>query len=164
MRPVEISRRHAEIGLYGLFLAIAVVAFVHTASFPAPLLRGYPGAAMFPRLVLAAMAGFCILGLVRALALAIGAGAAPRASLRLHLGPFLGVAAAIAAFVVLLTAAGMEIAVFALVAGGLWFRARRPIVAAIAGVAAVGVVYVLFVQTLSVHLPLTVLPRYPGWF
>jgi hypothetical protein len=164
MGSVVIPRRGAEIGLYGLFLAVAVVAFAYTATFPAPLLRGYPGSAMFPRLVLAAMGAICALGIARAALLALGGAAPAGAPIRLPLAPFAAVIAAVAVFVVLLAAAGMEIAVFALIGGGLWFRTRRPVVAAVAGVLAVGVVYLVFAQALSVHLPLTMLPRYPGWF
>lgn len=160
---VHIPRRRAEIGLYALALALAVAAFLHTASFPAPLLRGYPGAAMFPRLVIGGMAAFSVLGLGRALALA-ASGAAEGPPLRFPAGPFAVALLALGMFALLMSSAGMELAVFALIAGGLWFRTRRFVAPAMAGLGAIVVVYLLFVQALSVHLPLTILPRYPGWF
>ena len=54
----------------------------------------------------------------------------------------------------------MEVAVFAFIAGGVYVRSRRVLLAAGAGLVSVVIVYVLFVQALSVHLPLTFLPRY----
>ena len=160
MAPVEIPRRAAEIGIYGLFLLFAIAAFRHTDTFPAPLLRGYPGAAMFPRLVLAAMAAFCLLGLARA---ALQRGPAG-ATVALPLGAFGAALAIVCAFVAALAALGMEVAVFALIAGSMWRRTGRPALSAAIAILSVAIVYLLFVQALSVHLPLTALPRYPGIF
>ena len=156
MMSIKLSRRAADLGLFATFLVIAVLAYLRTATFPSPLLPGYPGSAMFPRLVLATMGVICVFGLLRAL-LRPSADAAP---VTIEIGPFAAIVAAIAAFGLALTLAGMEVAVFAFIGGALFYRTRKIGLAVGCGLAAVIVTYALFVQALSVHLPLTFLPRY----
>ena len=155
---VTIKRRHADIGLFGLFLALAILAFRHTGSFPDPLLRGYPGSAMFPRLVLAAMALFCALGIARRL-LAPDIAARP---ISLPVGGLARAVAVAAGFVLLFAAVGVEVASFIAAAGAIWLQSRRLGLALGVGVFTVIVVYAIFVQLLGVHLPLAFLPRYLG--
>lgn len=155
---LKVPRRAADLLLYGLFLVFAGLAYSVTSTFPSPLLPGYPGSAMFPRLVLIAMAVICAFGLARTLIVRrIGPELPP---LEVPIGGFLLIVASLAGFAVLLNWAGMEVAVFAFIAGALTIRTRNLLLAAGSGIAAVVVVYLLFVQALSVHLPLTVLPRY----
>lgn len=157
MKSIEVPRRRADIILYTGFLILTLIAYSVTGSFPSPLLAGYPGSAMFPRLVLIVMGIICAFGLARVLLTPARVSAAP---LKFEIGGYLLIVASLIGFALLLTFVGMEVAVFVFIAGGIFVRTRRALVSAGAGLAAVAVVYVLFVQALSVHLPLTVLPRY----
>lgn len=157
MKIIEIPRRRADLILYSSFLLLTLIAYSVTGSFPSPLLAGYPGSAMFPRLVLIVMGIISAFGLARVLLKPARTADAP---LQLEIGGYLLIVVSLIGFALLLTFVGMEIAVFAFIAGGIFVRTRRMLLSAGAGLAAVFVVYVLFVQALSVHLPLTVLPRY----
>ncbi len=158
MLTLKVPRRLADLLLYALFLVLSVAAFSVTHTFPSPLLPGYPGSAMFPRLVLIAMGIICAFGLVRVLLQKEkDAHAAP---IELPVGSYLAIVACLVAFAAMLGALGMEVAVFVFIAGLLMFRTRKPLLSAGAGLASVIVTYLLFVQALSVHLPLTFLPRY----
>mgnify|MGYP001179523149 FL=1 len=152
---LTLSKRSVDLALFTLFLVLAVGAFLLTFDFPRPLLPGYPGSAMFPRLVLATMGVLAALGLLRCLV-----GGRTDGEVRLPVRAFGLSLAALLAFAALMAVAGMEIAIFLFVATSLWLRSRRVAVAAAAGVAGVAVAYLLFVQVLSVHLPLVILPRY----
>ena len=157
MKSIEIPRRRADIFLYAFFLLLALVGYSVTGSFPSPLLAGYPGSAMFPRLVLIVMGIICTFGLIRVLMTPARVAAAP---LQIEIGGYLLTVASLVGFALMLVFLGMEVAVFVFIAGCIFVRTRRVLLATGAGVAAVAVVYVLFVQALSVHLPLTFLPRY----
>jgi len=157
MKSIEIPRRRADIFLYSAFLLLTLVAYSVTGSFPSPLLAGYPGSAMFPRLVLIVMGIICLFGLVRVLISSVKKTDAP---LKFEIGGYFLIVASLIGFALLLTFVGMEVAVFAFIAGGVFVRSRRVLLSAGAGLAAVVVVYFLFVQALSVHLPLMILPRY----
>lgn len=157
MKIIEIPRRRADTFLYTAFLVLALVAYSVTGSFPSPLLAGYPGSAMFPRLVLIAMGVISIFGLLRVL---IRPKQVSEKPLQIELGGYLLIVFSLIGFALSLTILGMEVAVFAFIAGCVFLRSRRVLLSAGAGLASVVVVYFLFVQALSVHLPLTVLPRY----
>jgi hypothetical protein len=157
MKTIEIPRRRADIFLYSFFLLLSLIAYSVTGNFPSPLLAGYPGSAMFPRLVLIVMGIICTFGLIRVLMTPARAQDAP---LPLEIGGYLLTIASLIGFALMLTFIGAEVAVFVFIAGGIYLRTRRALVAVGTGIVAVVVVYVLFVQALSVHLPLTFLPRY----
>lgn len=157
MKIFEIPRRRADIFLYAAFLFLTLVAYSVTGSFPSPLLAGYPGSAMFPRLVLIVMGIISVFGLLRVLIRPKRANEKP---LQFEFGGYILIVCSLIGFALLLTFVGMEVAVFVFIAGGVFVRSRRVLLSAGAGLAAVAVVYFLFVQALSVHLPLTVLPRY----
>ena len=157
MKSIEFPRRRADIFLNSAFLFLTLVGYSVTGSFPSPLRAGYPGSAMFPRLVLIVMGVICLFGLVKTLLTPERAVDEP---LQLEIGGYLLIVASLIGFALLLTFVGMEVAVFAFIAGGVFVRTRRALLAAGAGAIAVVVAYILFVQALSVHLPLTFLPRY----
>lgn len=154
---VTFSRWWVDLVLFTAFLLLAVLAFALTFSFPRPLLPGYPGSAMFPQLVLGTMGAMALLGIVRTVARR--ADLSPQI-VNVPLFPFALAILSLCVVAALLEVAGMEIAVFMFVAGALWLRTRKIGVPALAGVLSVIVVYALFVQALSVHLPLLFLPRY----
>ena len=155
---ITFSRRRVNFVLFAIFLLISAVGYSVTSTFPSPFLPGYPGSAMFPRLVLVAMAVISVAGLLRTVlsgSKKIGTG-----SVTVPIVPFLAVIALLLSFAAALQILGMEIAVFAMIAGCIWFRNRNLLVSAAVGLASVAVVYFVFVQALSVHLPLQFLPRY----
>ncbi|WP_265516832.1 tripartite tricarboxylate transporter TctB family protein [Nitratireductor luteus] len=158
MAPLNLPKRSANAGLFLIFLVLSVVAYSVTGSFPSPLLPGYPGSAIFPRIILAAMAVICIFGLLRVFF-------APRRatdgeSIVISVVPFLLIAAALLIFALLLAFVGTEVAILVLISVPLWLRTRNILVSGLAGLASVAVVYLLFAQALSVHLPLQFLPRF----
>lgn len=157
MKSIEFSRKRADIFLYTFFLLLTLVAYSVTGNFPSPLLAGYPGSAMFPRLVLIVMGIICLFGLIRVLMAPARVADVP---LQLEIGGYLLIVASLIGFALALNFIGMEVAVFGFIAGGIFVRTRRAFMSAAAGIAAVVVVYALFVQALSVHLPLAILPRY----
>jgi len=158
MLSITLTRRQADLVLFTVFLILALGAYQFTAYFPSPLLPGYPGSAMFPRIVLVTMGVIAIFGIVRG-ALA-GGKRAPRGKVEIMVTPFVAAIAFLCAFAALLTLVGMEVAVFAAIAGALFYRTRSPLLSLGFGLGSVVVVYLLFVQALSVHLPLLFLPRY----
>jgi hypothetical protein len=158
MFSITLTRRQADLILFTVFLVFAIGAYQVTASFPSPLLPGYPGSAMFPRIVLVTMGVIAAFGVLRNV---LTAGKkAPRGTVSIPVTPFVASIAYLCAFAALLNLLGMEVAVFAAIAGGLYYRTRSLLFSACFGFGAVVVVYLLFVQALSVHLPLLILPRY----
>lgn len=157
MKSIEFSRKRADIFLYAFFLLLTLVAYSVTGNFPSPLLAGYPGSAMFPRLVLIVMGIICLFGLIRVLMAPARVADVP---LQLEIGGYLLIVASLIGFALALNFIGMEVAVFGFIAGGIFVRTRRAFMSAGAGIASVVLVYALFVQALSVHLPLAILPRY----
>ena len=155
---IVLKQRLASAGLYGVFLLLAIAAFSVTAGFPSPLLAGYPGSAMFPRIVLIAMGLVCVWGLTSVLL--TPRGAIGKDIIEIPLTGFVAVMAMLAAFTFLLSFAGMEIAVLVTIGVTIWIRTRDMAIAATSAIGATIVVYVVFVQLLSVHLPLQFLPRY----
>jgi hypothetical protein len=158
MSSISLPRRRVNLTLFGTVLVLTAVAYSFTGTFPSPLLPGYPGSAMFPRLVLIVMGVIAVVGWLRVFLSPDGRVAGQ--NITLPLLPFLAVVALLLSFAALLGLFGMEVAVFGLIGGCIWFRSRKIVMAAAAGIASVAVVYLLFVQALSVHLPLLILPRY----
>lgn len=137
-------------------LAGEIFLFVSTFSFARSAIRGYPGAAFFPRIILSVL-------IVLTVALAIKALVARRAAdpevtsfpvpdFAITLGAGLG-------FAVLIDAFGLEVAVLAIMLPLLFARvvAWKAVAGSLATLAAVYVVFVLF---LGVSAPLAVLPQY----
>jgi hypothetical protein len=160
MTPFSIPRRTANIGLFTMFFALSVAGYAVTFSFPSPFLPGYPGSAMFPRLVLIVMGVLALASLLRAVF--TSADSAPQDPVELPLAEFFAIVLSLCTFALLLWLLGTEIAVFVTIAAGIWFRTRRIGLSVCVGLISVAVVYLLFVKVLSVHLPLLILPRY--WF
>lgn len=158
MSSITFSRRRVNFVLFAVFLVVAVAGYGVTSTFPSPFLPGYPGSAMFPRLVLVAMGVIAVAGLLRtALSKNNKTGIG---TVTLPAAPFLSVVCLLLAFAATLHILGTEVAVFAMISGCLWFRNRNILVSGVVGLISVGVVYLVFVQALSVHLPLQFLPRY----
>ncbi|MDX6805541.1 tripartite tricarboxylate transporter TctB family protein [Terrihabitans rhizophilus] len=163
-----------NIGLYGFFILVAGFGYLQTNGFPQPLLPGYPGSAMFPRLALTLMGVFAAAGIaLELLRLSRSAAAEPQAPVPLapdedaeeptSARDFLIVLAMLASFVAVMQWVGMEVGVLLFVAAMVYFVTRRALTSILSGVAAVAVVYVIFCQLLSVFMPLTFLPRYLNW-
>lgn len=163
--------------LYGLFAVFALWVFSLTADFPQPLLPGYPGSAMFPRFAVVLMAALSLIGIVREVVRLVAAHgeAAPAPAAvgdapvddeplsDMNLRDVVLSCLALAAFAATLEYLGMEVAVFGFCAGMTYVATRRATVSLVSGAASVAVVYVVFVQGLSVFMPLTFLPRHIFW-
>ena len=170
MTDITFRKAKADRVLFALFLVVAVAAFAWTFTFPKPAMRGYPGAGLFPQLILVAMALFCISGLWRNImvsrAIAKGAPAPDGfdAEIRLRADALTTTVVGLGLFVALLQFAGMEPAVFLYLGIALYMRTRRAVLSLACAVLGTAGVYFIFVQALGVHLPLMFLPRYPGWW
>jgi hypothetical protein len=160
MKSVDVPRRWANLVLFLFFLALSIAAYSITGGFPSPLIPGYPGSAMFPQLILVVMGCICSFGVVRCFVTKQGGVAANEATVTFPLVPFLLIIGALLGFAGVMLIAGAEMAIFVFIAGAVWLRTRRTLVSVGAGAASVVVVYLLFVQALSVSLPLQFLPRY----
>ena len=165
-----LSRQRAirNIIVYGAFALLASWVFVLTASFPQPLLPGYPGSAMFPRFAVGLMGFFSLFGLVREvyrLVRETGQNEAPAedAAVPVSVSSFAIVVAILIGFVVVTELAGMEVGVFVFTSASLYMVTRKALISALGGISSVVVVYFLFVQALSVFMPLAFLPRYLNW-
>jgi len=166
-----LSRQRAirNIIVYGAFALLASWVFVLTASFPQPLLPGYPGSAMFPRFAVGLMGFFSLFGLVREVyRLVRETGQNEPAPAEDAAGPvsassFAIVVAILIGFVVVTELAGMEVGVFVFTSVSLYMVTRKALISALGGISSVVVVYFLFVQALSVFMPLAFLPRYLNW-
>jgi hypothetical protein len=173
------KRAYLNIALYGAFAALAVSVYHLTATFPRPLLPGYPGSAMFPRFIVTLMGIFALWGMLgeayKLLRAAPSSGAPVAAKILadgqagegddppVTFGSFVLVICALAAFVGLTEWAGMEVGIGVFTSAMIYFVTRSAMWSLISGVCSVLVVYFLFVQGLSVFLPLTFLPRYLTW-
>ncbi len=155
---IALTQRQASAGVYGFFLLFSIAAYSVTAGFPSPLIPGYPGSAMFPRLVLITMGVICLWGV--ATVLLTGRGAIGAKSVEIPIQAFVLIMAMFAAFAVMLNVAGMEVAIFVMIGAAIWIRTRSLLIAGVSGVSAIAVIYIVFVQLLSVPLPLLFLPRY----
>jgi hypothetical protein len=82
---------------------------------------------------------------------------------KFQLSELLIVLVALTIFIAVTDWFGMEAGVFSFVAALVYYVTRRAFIAVIAGISAVLVVYFVFVQGLSVAMPLTFLPRYLAW-
>ena len=160
--------------LYGAFAAFAAWVYSLTGDFPQPLLPDYPGSAMFPRFAVVLMGLLSVVGIgweVLRLVRAPSEGGEARAAAvddeePMTLATLRGVALsalALAAFVVALEYLGMEIAIFAFCGAMTYVATRRPAMALLSGLCSVAAVYIIFVQGLSVFMPLTFLPRHITW-
>jgi hypothetical protein len=155
---IALTQRQASAGVYGFFLLFSIAAYSVTAGFPSPLIPGYPGSAMFPRLVLITMGVICLWGI--ATMLLTGRGATGARSIEIPMQSFLLIMGMLGAFAVMLTLAGMEVAILVMIGVTIWIRTRNLIISAVSGISAIAIVYLVFVQLLSVPLPLLFLPRY----
>lgn len=166
MTDITLRKTRTDRALFALLLVLAAAAFAWTFTFPPPVMRGYPGAALFPQIILTALALFSLSGLWRnyRIARAQGARTAKDGDIHLRLGALAATVTSLAAFVAVLEYAGMEPAVFLYLAGVLYVRTRRPFLALACGFFGAAGVYLLFVQAIDVHLPLLFLPRYLGWW
>lgn len=170
MTEITVRKAKADRVLYILFLILAAAAFAWTFTFAKPVMRGYPGAALFPQLILITLAAFCIAGLFRNIrttrAVARGETAPDGfdADIHFRVDALTSTLIGLGAFIVVLQFVGMEPAVFFYLAIALYLRTRRPVLALACAVFGTIGVYFLFVQALGVHLPLMLLPRYPGWW
>ena len=170
MTEITFRKAKADRVLFALFLVLAAAAFAWTFTFPKPVMRGYPGAGLFPQLILVALALFCISGLARNIkitrAIAKGA-AAPEgfdADIRLRIDALTSTLVSLGAFIAVLQFVGMEPAVFFYLAITLYLRPRRLLLTLACAIFGTIGVYFIFVQALGVHLPLMFMPRYLSWW
>ncbi|KAA0972618.1 tripartite tricarboxylate transporter TctB family protein [Aureimonas fodinaquatilis] len=148
-----------------VLLGLCAFGFYLTLSFAPPVLRGYPGAAFFPQLILVLLSVLSVCLLVRSLRRASAdkqAGRVIPANSPLGENGALFLIAVVTAIgmVVLMPIVGFEIAAFTYLAGYLYFRFRKPLPTLIGAASGMLVLYVLFVLALRVQLPLKFLPYY----
>lgn len=148
-----------------VLLGFCAIAYYLTLSFAPPVLRGYPGAAFFPQLIIILLAVLSVCLLVRSLYRAstdkrdgkVVLAASPLG----ESGPlFLVAVVAAIGMVLLMPVVGFEIACFVYLSGYLFYRYRKPLPTFIGAASGMLVLYALFVLALRVQLPLKFLPYY----
>jgi len=171
MTSLRVTAPRADIGA-GLIIALfAAWAFYVTLGFDPPALKGFPGAAFFPRLILAVLfplgAALCVRGLIRSFKTAREPAPADSegqpATGRVYefdLVPFLLSLGGVLAMLALMQAAGLEIAVALYLGILLWVGSRRLVWSVVMALVGTAVIYLVFVHILGVHMPLLFLPRY----
>jgi hypothetical protein len=168
VRPFVIGAIKADLGAaiaLGLFCAWA---YAVTTGFDPPVLRGYPGAAFFPQLILGVLAVLIVALFARALrALRSPPGheeaAEKRAAageVRLDLAAFGLIVGSVFLLIAGIRLFGFEPAATIFLAALLGLRSGRWLRSLIIAAVSAIVMYFLFVQLLKVHLPLALFPRY----
>lgn len=161
---IEIRRRTAEaVTAFALLGAVAFL-FFYTFSFAPSPMRGYPGAAFMPRLVLIYTAIFLVIWLVRLLVLrsplSDDADAVEEETFLFEYRDYLFTIAAVLAFVIGLERVGFEITCFVVLGLLLYPRLSSLPMTIFASAATVLFIYFTFVLLLNVTVPLLFLPSY----
>lgn len=158
---VKVRSFAAELITALLLLGAVAALLVHTLSFPPSPVRGYPGAAFFPRLALLG-AGLFVLAWI---ALLLTGHTENRASeedqtkIDFELKDYLISIAAVLAYVYALDIVGFELSTFALLTVLLIPRIGI-VYAVLAAVTTTAILYGTFVLLLNVSVPLQFLPSY----
>ncbi|MDF2994925.1 MAG: Tripartite tricarboxylate transporter TctB family [Xanthobacteraceae bacterium] len=161
---ITFSRRRAEAATALVLLGAIVLLFVHTFSFAPSPMRGYPGAAFMPRLILIYAGIFVLLWLARLLLwrtpVVDELGIERDDTVEFEYRDYLITIAAVLGFVVALDWVGFEVACFVLLV--LLFLGRIPNLALNLLVSALTTIvfYAVFVLLLNVTVPLAFLPAY----
>lgn len=155
---MQIVRWKAETATYVALLGGLAYLYWLTFFFGKSIVRGYPGAAFFPRLILY----FTLAATLAALVVSLFGGFGERKAKRFEFEgrDFVLTIATIAGFIVALPVLGFEITSFALLLVLLGLRLNGWLTAVVAALATTAVFYVLFVLMLQVSLPLRFLPAY----
>lgn len=155
---MTLDRKLAEVST-AVFLVLAeLYMFWETFSFTASTVRGYPGAAFFPRLVLALALTLTLLWLAKLLLAPPAAKAAE--AVVFEIPDIAVVAVAAVVFVFGLRYVGFELTLTAIAFGLLLPRLAAWWQAALAAIATTAVCYIVFVAALGVSLPMLFLPEY----
>lgn len=164
MRSLIVGRVGADLGAAIVLLLFCAWAYYVTTTFDPPVLRGFPGAAFFPQLILLVLLLLALLLLGRSV---MARSAMPRAGdgagageYHFEIGPFLLIVGAVFLLIAGIRMVGFEIATVLFLTVLLGLRSGRWLQALLVGLVSTGVMYLLFVQLLRVHLPLMLLPRY----
>ena len=163
---IEIRRRGAEIVTALVLLAAIVFLYIHTYSFAPSPMRGYPGAAFLPRLILIYAGVFTTIWLAGLTFRHPTPGtdslidAEDDAAFEFEYRDYFITIVAISAFVLGVDAIGFELTGFLIFAVLLYFRLPSLVMVVLVSFLATLVSYVVFVLLLNVSLPLAFLPAY----
>jgi len=163
---VQLNRHMAEACTALAILAAVIILFIHSLSLPPSPMRGYPGPAFIPQIILAYTGLFTVFWLI-GLAWSRLRPAADKIDPILdsnrfefeYSGYFITLATVLA-FVVGLDHLGFEITCFAITFLLLYPRVRSLATALLAAMATTLTIYVVFALMLSVSIPLAFLPSY----
>lgn len=156
---IRISRNTADIVTALLLMAAAMFLFAETFNLPASRVKGYPGAAFLPRLIL--IYGMLFIGLW--LIMALRAALSPEGKREGFVFEYVDFGVTLLAavlFVQGLERIGFEITAFVLVAALLLQRTRSIVFSLVASALFVVVIWFTFVILLNVALPLQFLPLF----
>jgi len=153
---ISMNARRADIVLALLILAACAVLFINTFSMPPPIIKGYPGIAFFPRLVIYFLAALAFVMLIRGIVFH----ASGDELFTLDAAQIGTTLAYMLAYIVGLQIVGFEISTFILLCVLLWMRLERKVMIPLWSALTVLVFYATFVIFMNVDLPLLFLPRY----
>lgn len=162
--PMRIVRWKAEAVTYALLLAGFGYLYWLTFSFGKSLVRGYPGAAFFPRLILYFTIGATLAALTGAVYCSVASKRKTADSFVFEAREFTLTVLAIGAFIALLPILGFELTTLITMFALLVVRLGGWLQAFVVAVIAMVVCYGLFVLMLNVSLPLRFLPAHVTFF
>lgn len=156
---MTLDRKWADVSTAVFLLLAQLYMFWETFSFTASTVRGYPGAAFFPRLVLALTVTLTLLWMAKLL---LARRVAPEAAepIVFEIPDIVVVAVAAIFFVLGLRYIGFELTLTIIAFGLLLPRLGSWWQAALSAVATTAVCYAIFVAALGVSLPMLFLPEY----
>lgn len=161
---ITFSRRTAEIVTALVLLGAIILLFIHTFSFAPSPMRGYPGAAFMPRLILIYTGIFLLFWLARILVsqapVVDELGIEDDASVTLEYRDYIITIIATLVFVFALDLIGFEATCFAVLVALLHGRMPNLAVNLVVSALATIVFYAAFVLLLNVSMPLAFLPSY----
>lgn len=168
MNSLRVAAPRADIGAGIIIALFSAWAFYITLSFDPPALKGFPGAAFFPQVILIALlalgGALLVRGLMRSTRPAPQAASheqsGEKSEFEFDLLPFLISLGGVLVMLAVMEATGIEIAAALYLGILLWVGTRRPLWSILMALVGTAVIYLVFVHVLNVHLPLLFMPRY----
>ncbi|WP_164730483.1 tripartite tricarboxylate transporter TctB family protein [Pelagibacterium montanilacus] len=157
---IRFSRKWADLATASALIAAVVFFFIETFSLAASPMRGYPGAAFLPRLILIYLSIFLAIQFVTVMLKPRLPAGDPDGEVEFELVDYLVTIAAITWFILALGMVGFEPAVFVMIAALLVRRIGKPVLSIASAALATLVLWAVFVIALNVSLPMAFLPRF----
>lgn len=157
---IRISRKTGDLLTTIALIAAVIFFFIETFSLAPSPVRGYPGAAFLPRLILVYAMIFLSVLLIQIFMRAPADPATDAGGFDFEVTDYVVTIAAISWFILGLSYFGFEVTSFTLIAALLIRRIGRPVLSLFSAAVATLLFWAVFVISLNVSLPLAFLPRF----